>query len=47
MEDAISNSVWVTSPEFASYLQKRGFHVSCMLKIITLPNQMMNPITYI
>ena len=26
MEVALQSSVWVTSPEFAGYLSKRGFH---------------------
>jgi hypothetical protein len=26
MDEALSSSVWVTSPEFAGWLLKRGFH---------------------
>jgi hypothetical protein len=28
MEDAIQSSVYVSSPDFAGWLTKRGFHVS-------------------
>jgi len=37
MDVALQSSVWVTSPEFAGYLQKRGFHVSfvCLLIFVT------------
>ena len=41
MDVALQSSVWVTSPEFAGYLQKRGFHVSVDLmkiKAYTLSN---------
>jgi hypothetical protein len=27
MDVALQSSVWVTSPEFAGWLMKRGFHV--------------------
>ena len=33
MDVALQSSVWVTSPEFAGYLQKRGFHVSIILMV--------------
>lgn len=31
MEEAIQSSVYVSSPDFAGWLQKRGFHVSPVL----------------
>lgn len=37
MDDAIKSSVYVTSPEFAGYLMKKGFRVSCVLfQIVTI-----------
>jgi hypothetical protein len=31
MDDAIKSSVYVTSPEFAGWLMKKGFRVSLVL----------------
>jgi hypothetical protein len=37
MEDAIQSSVYVSSPDFAGWLTKRGFHVSSIIYCFSKP----------